>query len=214
MLKELFLLIWLNSIRNNKGISSEKINEILWYDKDEKSAGNNRAVNIAKLKLIIAEIDTCTLSHKTGYWKVEFDERIVYNDYLECIKIGCSKKSITKEKINKLIGFSHKGIFLTNSSYEWLDDFKAKISNNLIDILVEFALKQKIEEDPDFILQLADSVFNFDIMSEEAMILKCKALTLKGKHSLASNAFTKFSREFKILYNKEYDKTFDDALNL
>jgi len=213
LLKELFLLIWLNSIKNDKGISSEKIAELLWYDKDEKSAGNNRAVNIAKLKLIIAEIDTCTLSHKTGYWKIEFDERVVYNDYLECIKIACSKKSITKEKINKLIGFSHKGIFLTNSNYEWLDDFKANISNTLIDILVEFALKQKIEEDPDFILQLADSVFNFDIMSEEAMILKCKAMTLKGKHSLASNAFTKFSREFKILYNKEYDKTFDEVLS-
>jgi DNA-binding SARP family transcriptional activator len=214
LLKELFLLIWLNSIKNNKGISSEKINEILWYDKDEKSASNNRAVNIGKLKQIIGEIDTCTLSHKTAYWKIDFDEMVVYNDYFECIKVAGAKKTITKEKINKLIDFSLKGIFLMNSNYEWLDEFKANISNNLIDILVELAHKQKIEGDPDFILRLADTIFIFDIVNEEAMILKCKALTLLGKHSLASTTFAKFSKEFEILYDKKYDKTFDEVLTM
>ncbi len=212
LLKELFLLIWLNSIKNDKGISSEKLSEVLWSDKDEKSAGNNRAVNIAKLKLIIAEIDTCTLSHKTAYWKIEFDEKIVCNDYLECIKVAGSGKSITKEKINKLIDFSHKGIFLMNLNFEWLDDFKATISNTLIDILVEFAQKQKIEEDPVFILRLADSVFNFDFMSEEAMILKCKALTFMGKHSLASNTYCKFTKDYKTIYNHNYDKLFEEII--
>ncbi len=213
LLKELFLLIWLNSIKNNKGISSEKINELLWYDKDEKSASNNRAVNIAKLKQIIGEIDTCTLSHKTAYWKIEFDELVVYNDYFECIRVTGTKKTITKEKINKLIDFSLKGVFLMNSNYEWLDEFKANISNTLIDILVELAQKQKIEDDPDFILRLADSIFIFDVVNEEAMILKCKALTFLGKHSLASNTVTKFSKEFEILYNKKYNKTIDEVLN-
>jgi two-component SAPR family response regulator len=213
LLKELFLLIWLNSIKNNKGISSEKINELLWYDKDEKSASNNRAVNIAKLKQIIGEIDTCTLSHKTAYWKIEFDELVVYNDYFECIRVTGTKKTITKEKINKLIEFSLKGVFLMNSNYEWLDEFKANISNTLIDILVELAQKQKIEDDPNFILRLADSIFIFDAVNEEAMILKCKALTLLGKHSLASNTLTKFSKEFEILYDKKYDKTIDEVLN-
>jgi two-component SAPR family response regulator len=213
LLKELFLLIWLNSIKNNKGISSEKINELLWFDKDEKSASNNRAVNIAKLKQIIGEIDTCTLSHKTAYWKIEFDELVVYNDYFECIRVTGTKKPITKEKINKLIDFSLKGDFLMNSNYEWLDEFKANISNTLIDILVELAQKQKIEEDPDFILRLADSIFIFDIVNEEAMILKCRALTFLGKHSLALNTLTKFSKEFEILYDKKYDKTIDEVLN-
>jgi len=41
--------------------------------------------------------------------------------------------------------------------------------NTIIDILIEFASTQKNEEDPDFILHLADSVFNFDIVNEEAM---------------------------------------------
>ena len=212
LLKELFLLIWINSIKNNRGISSEKLNEILWLDKDEKSASNNRAVNIAKLKQVLAEIDTCTLSHKTSYWKIEFDETIVYNDYLDCLKIAGSKKTLTKEKINKLIDLSLKGGFLANSNYTWLDDFKANISNDIIDILVEFALNQKVEEDPDFILHLADSISIFDIVNEEAMILKCKAFTFLGKHSLASNTYTKFSKDYKSLYNQYYKKLFIEII--
>jgi hypothetical protein len=35
LLKELFLLIFLYSFKNNKGISSEKLTEILWFDKSE-----------------------------------------------------------------------------------------------------------------------------------------------------------------------------------
>lgn len=67
LLKELFLLIFMYSFKNNKGISSEKLTEILWFDKSEKSARNNRAVNIAKLKGFLEEIGSCELSKKTGY---------------------------------------------------------------------------------------------------------------------------------------------------
>jgi len=57
LLKELFLLILLNSIKD-KGISAERIIEILWLDKDEKSARNNLAVNIVKLKTLLSELDS------------------------------------------------------------------------------------------------------------------------------------------------------------
>jgi two-component SAPR family response regulator len=213
LLKELFLLIWLNSSKNNKGISSEIMTELLWFDKDEKSASNNRAVNIAKLKQIISELDTCTLSHKSSYWKIEFDESAVHNDYTECLKLAGSKKAVTKERIAKIISLTNKGPFLLNSTYEWLDEFKADLSNRMIDILVDFALTQKIEEDPDFILSLADAIFNFDVVNEEAMILKCKALTFLGKHSLASNVFTKFARDYKSLYGEYYTKSVNEVVN-
>jgi len=42
-LKQLFLLILLSGIRNEQGISSIKLTEILWYDKTENRARNNVA---------------------------------------------------------------------------------------------------------------------------------------------------------------------------
>lgn len=213
LLKVLFLLIWLYSIKDKKGISSAQLAELLWFDKDEKSAGNNRAVNIAKLKLILTEIDSCSLSYNTAYWKIEFDDSVVFNDYYECLKISDRKKSLSKDWIDKLIILSHRGPFLKNLNYECLDEFKADTSNLFIDFLTEFASKQKIEEDPGFILRLADSVFIFDNVSEEAMILKCKALICMGKHNLASNTYTKFAKDYKTIYNQRYDKLFDEVIS-
>ncbi|MCK7531345.1 MAG: hypothetical protein MZV63_10075 [Marinilabiliales bacterium] len=55
LLKELFLLILFNSIKNDMGISNEKIIEILWHGFSESSANNNKAVNIAKLRAILTK---------------------------------------------------------------------------------------------------------------------------------------------------------------
>ncbi len=213
LLKELFLLIWLHSIKNDKGISSENLTELLWFDKDERSASNNRAVNIAKLKQILTEVESCYLSHKTAYWKIDFDDTILFNDYHECLKITNAKKVVSKEKICRLIELSQKGVFLASVHYEWLDDFKDSISNAIIDKLTAFAQTQKIEEDPGFMVHLADSLFIFDIVNEEAMILKCKALTLMGKHSLASHTFSKFCKDFKTLYNQSYNQSFEEVIS-
>jgi len=213
LLKELFLLIWLHSIKYDKGISSEYLTELLWFDKDEHSASNNRAVNIAKLKQILVELDTCLLSHKTAYWKIDFDESVLFNDYYECLKITNPKKALSKEKIGRLMELSQKGVFLASANYQWLDDFKDNISNAIIDKLTEFAVAQKIEEDPAFMVKLADSLFIFDILNEEAMILKCKALTLMGKHSIASHTFAKFTKDYKSLYNQHYGKSLDEVIS-
>ena len=84
----------------------------------------------------------------------------------------------------------------------------------MIDLLVQFASAQKIEEDTEFILDLADSIFNFDMVNEEALIYKCNALTILGKHSIASNTYTKFARDYKALYDEPYNKAFNEIINL
>jgi two-component SAPR family response regulator len=212
LLKELFLLILLHTYKNNKGISSNKIVEVLWRDKSERSARNNRAVNIAKLKGILTEIGKCELSKKTGYWKIDFSEAEVKSDYLEFLKIT-SSPNLNKEKINHLIGITEKGAFLSNVHYEWLDEFKALVSDRILDTLIEFGQSIDVKDNADFIIHLADSVFNFDIVNEEAMILKCKAQYCMGKHSLALATYEKFCKEYKIMYGQDYEKEFTVILN-
>ncbi len=214
LLKELFLLIMLNTFKNNKGIASEKISEILWYDKSEKSARNNKAVNIAKLRNILGEIGGCELTKKTGYWKIIPEHNRNKSDYLDFLSITASKKNLTKHSINQLIKITEKGAFLHNVQYEWLDEFKANVSETIIDTLVEFASTCNIKKEADFIIQLADCIFNFDLINEDAMILKCKAEYSMGKHSLAKSTYERFFKEYQIMYNQEYEKSFLEILDL
>jgi DNA-binding SARP family transcriptional activator len=214
LLKELFLLIFLYSFKNNKGISSEKITEILWFDKSEKSARNNRAVNIAKLKGLLEEIGSCELSKKTGYWKISFEDTQINSDYFDFLSITSSKKNLTKQKVIQLIEISQKGGFLVNAHYEWLDEFKAQVADTIMDTLVEYGHKADIKAEAEFIINLADCIFNFDIVNEEAMILKCKAQYCMGKHSHSKATYEKFFKEYSTMYNQEYDKAFTEIINL
>lgn len=207
LVKELFLLIWLYSVKD-KGISSERLIEILWFDKDEKSAKNNLAVNIAKIKQIIKEIESIKLTRPNKYWKLTFDDKLVFNDYWLCIKLTNSIKTNDIDQIQQLILMTIKGHFLENCSFGWLDEFKANISNLIIDTLLSFVKNIDISSNTDLVIQLADTVLNFESMNEEAVKLKCKSLILNGKHQLAKETYCHFTDEYKLLYNINYDKSF------
>ena len=128
--------------------------------------------------------------------------------------VGTKKKEINKKHIKHLIKITKKGSFLLNLNYEWLDSFKSDISDRIVDTLVNFGESFTIEEEPDFMINLADSVFNFDSINEEAMFFKCKAQNLMGKHSNAESTYKKFIKEYEILYGQKYKHPFVDVLKM
>ncbi|PKV65275.1 DNA-binding SARP family transcriptional activator [Polaribacter sp. Hel1_33_96] len=212
LLKELFLLIWMYTFKNNKGISSSKLIEILWYDKPTRSAQNNRSVNITKLKNLIKELGDCTIDKETGYWKINHNYKALKTDYYEVIQITKNKKTINRDRIDHLIKITQKGPFLSNLNYEWLDSFKQDVADAIIETLINFAESFDFKTDPDFILHLCDCIFNFDSINEEAVVFKCKAYNYKGNHSLAESTFKKFQKEYKLLYAQDYEYSFQEIL--
>lgn len=212
LVKELFLVILLYTIRWERGLSSEKLKELLWFDKTTESARNNRSVNIAKLKAILEKMKYCQVSKETGYWKINIDYEYLQIDYRDYLNIVQDKKNLNKQKIESLADILQRGTFLSNLDYEWLDPFKSEISNEVIDIYQHFANSIDISEDPEFIIKIASSIFYFDPVNEEAMILKCKALVYLGKHSLAKSTFEHFNKEYKAIYGEEFGKDFHAIL--
>jgi two-component SAPR family response regulator len=212
LLKELFLVILLYSIKLGRGVSSEKLNEILWFDKSEKSARNNRSVNIAKLKSLLDKMGHCHLSKDTGYWKIEIDYNEIMVDYHTYLNIVSNKSKLNKQKVIQLTNITQRGNFLSNIEYEWLDAFKSEVSNEIIDSYIQFAGTITVADDPEFLIKLANDIFYFDPVNEDAMVLKCKALSYLGKHSLAKNTFESFSKEYKVIYGEGFERDFHSIL--
>jgi two-component SAPR family response regulator len=212
LLKELFLLILLHTYKNNKGISTEKLKELLWPKKSVKNAQNNRAVNLARLRTILSEIGVFEISKKTGYWKCVFNESEIKSDYIDFLNLTSSKTNLTKQKIIHLIEITKRGDFLHNIKYDWLDEFKAKVSDTTIDFMVYFANQCDIKKEADFIIHLADSIFIFDDTNEDAMILKCRAQYILNKHGSAEETYKKFFKEYREMYAKEYEQSFFDIV--
>jgi hypothetical protein len=211
LLKELFLLLLVNSVKNGRGLHAEKLDETLWFGKSERSLRNNRSVNIAKLKAILEKIGNCYLSKDAGYWKIELDYDFWYIDYHHYLKLIEDKKKLDEEQIRSLFELARRGNFLSNHQYEWLDQFKAEISNEVIDVFLLYANSNK-PYNPEFLIQIACYIFYFDPVSEEAMMIKCKALASLGKHSLAKNAYDVFVKEYRAIYNQDFEKKFTQIL--
>jgi two-component SAPR family response regulator len=211
LIKELFLLILLNSLPGKKGISSQKLNEILWFDKSDKDARNNRAVNIARLKVILKKIGNIEISKETGYWKVEVLTEDVYIDVYEYYKI-INNAQVNTDQIFRLLYIARNGSMLLNLDSDWMDEYKSEASNSIVDTLLHFAEKNMQTVEPGLLVHIADVILLFDTLNEESMILKCRTLAKLGKHSLAKNAYTKFCNEYKTLYDEAYLKNFNEII--
>jgi len=209
LIRELFLVVALHSIKFGRGLSSETLNERLWYDKPEKSARNNRSVSITKLKLLLDRLGGyCHLSRETGNWMINIDYSQVYVDYQAYLDILRNKKQLDINGIRQLTGIVQRGNFLSNIDYEWLYPFKSEISNDVIDSLLHFLNYGNHSHDPELLIEIVNSIFFFDSVNEEAMTIKCKALSTLGKHSLARHTFENFSKEYRNLYGEEFKKDF------
>lgn len=211
LIKELFLVILLYTIRWKRGINSDKLRELLWSDKSAESARNNRSVNLTKLKAILARMPHCQIVMNAGHWKLDFDENEVRVDYLDFMNIT-SSKTVDRPMIEALIGITTKGGFLSNMEFEWLDPFKSEISNIVVNTYLTYAGSLPVSEDPEFVIRLAGNISYFDPANEEAMILKCKSFALLGKHSLAKSTFESFTREYSNIYGEEFRRELADIL--
>lgn len=213
LLKEIFLLILINTFKYGKGISSDKLYETIWVDKSIKDARNNFSVNILKLKSILEKAGATNISKETGKWKFEILNNSINLDYQQFLKLADDKPStIDKNYINELLAILNKGAFLREAQYSWLDDTKANVSDFVISVVLSYTSKTTVQSEPDFILKLANCIFQFDQMNEEALELKCRSLIILGRHSLAKETYLNFMKEYSKNYGQDFQKTYAEII--
>jgi two-component SAPR family response regulator len=215
LLKNLFLLILLNTIKKGKGISFSKLKEILWFDKSEESANNNRGVALSKIRQIMENVGEIQFNKKGTYWSVEFGEEI-YCDYYEAlilIKKIKENKETTINDIKRLLAIVTVGELLPNTQVEWADVFKSDFSNELVDLILYLIRQKPAEFSDDIYIEMANVLFIHDPLNEDALKLKCKVLVKMGKNGLAKNTYTTFVKEYVILFGIEYKYSFDQIVN-
>ena len=210
LLKELFLMILIYTLRFGKGVSLDKLNENFWSGKVAHESKNNRAVNIAKLKTVLDKIGYCTIKKEGACWTFAFDADNVYIDFAEYLIINTGQK---ENKLTRLLGIATKGGFLQNESYYWLDDIKSEISNKLIDNLIQAAHELNINESGETRVQIANTIFLFDELNEQALILKCRAQISLGRHAIAKITYERFVTKYREIYGQDFKLAFQDIIN-
>lgn len=209
-LKQLFLLILLSKSKNEKGITSNKIIENIWYDKFENSARNNKNVNISKLKLLLEKIGDVTLNNENTYWNIEISDT-VFCDYAYVLKLLANIKTEANDdaKIVSFLSIISAGEFCPDVQNEWIEHFKVDISNRVIDGL-DYLSKNK--NNLYLLEQIANTILKFDPLNEEAIVIKCSTLYKMGKKGPAKQAYDDFCKEYLHLLDAKFNIPFKDII--
>jgi DNA-binding SARP family transcriptional activator len=210
-LKEIFLFILLHSIKFDKGVATTALHETIWPDKDEINARNNRNVNLKKLRTLLQEIGDISIENTNSYVRVILDLSTSC-DFQVAHRILSGENKIDRNKVEILLKYVRKGALLPNLQATWLDSFKSETSNRLIDVLLAYSAELDMDRDDKMLLDIADSIFHYDAINQDAMVLKCSVLNKKGKHSLAKNWYDHFAKEYLNLYGENYPKPFDEIV--
>ena len=213
ILKNLLLLILLYSEQEYKGINDKKIDNILWPDKDEKAARNNRNVSLTRLKELLKNVGNVSLINNNGFWKIAFDNDVFCDYIVACQAIKAVKdKSADNQTQTELIELLMYGPLLPYTQTDWTDKFKSNYSNDAIDILYNMLVSQESVNNKELCLQIADAIFLFDSLNEEALKIKCSILYHSGKKGLAKTAYDIFVKEYRSLLGENYKHSLTQIL--
>jgi len=214
VMKYILTLIILFTLKNGKGISNVKLKELLWYDKSDESARNNRSVNISKIRLILSSISKFEISNENSYWTIDFkdDAFCDYNHSLVLIKSIQKNADISSEQVTSLLQIISAGELLPNIQEDWMDNFKSEYSNLVIDVFLLIKDYKNLADNPKLLIQIADTILLLDTLNEEALHLKCKSLIKLGRIKIAMDVFNSFCKEYKLVLNENFECSFDSFI--
>jgi DNA-binding SARP family transcriptional activator len=214
LVKELFLLIVIYTYKDGKGISSEQLFDLLWEDKPLKDARNNFSVNVVKLKHILEKVGDCQITKESGKWKIEILNDSIIIDYKNFVALTSARHPINKQFVSELLPIISRGGFLPGVHYNWLDDIKSEMGSQVIDILLSFLQSPGSSNEPELAIRVANSIFHFDQLNEEALIHKCRSLIVLGRHGMARETYLKYSKEYAENYGHPFEKSFAEISQL
>ncbi|GHT02586.1 hypothetical protein FACS189440_05700 [Bacteroidia bacterium] len=215
LLKQLFHIILLNTLKDGKGVSSLKIRETLWFDKTQESARNNRGVLISRLRQIFEQVGTINIDNNNSFWTIEFGSDI-YCDYYEAITLMKRLRNSdnpSNEDVRNLLFTVLGGTMLPHLQNDWIDPFKADFSNNLIDALLYVLHHPHQQLSPKDYIDVADAIFIHDALNEDALTIKCKTLVTMGKNGLAKGVYSSFIKEYNASFSSTFKYSFDQIVS-
>ncbi|HCC52995.1 MAG TPA: hypothetical protein DEQ30_13895 [Porphyromonadaceae bacterium] len=214
MLKQLLILLILNTVKDPKGISGKKLIQTLWYDKSEDSAKNNRNVYMSKLRSILENTGNMEIVNQNGFWSVDFKNvRCDYRDAMELFSRINEAGHINSGEVSRLLELLLRGVLLPNTELDWTDSFKSDFSNLTIDVLKHFVHDSDYHLSNELKLKIADTIFLHDYINEDALYLKCHILYNSGKKGIAKTVYDNFTREYAASLGIKYKHSLQDVIN-
>ncbi|MDN5286381.1 MAG: hypothetical protein JWR38_2655 [Mucilaginibacter sp.] len=204
-IKQLFILILLNS-KDESGVVSKKISNILWPDKDVVKTKNIKGVTINHLRNIIADIAGIELTFFNDTYCFKLGDN-VFCDYFTVT--DAIEQQGGDQSILNYFDLIARGGLLQHIPETWLDDIKLEYEEALMPLILPEV--KKVYENGDFrkTLDIARVVLNIDPFNDAALKYKLKALRRIKGIEYARKVYDEFIQEYEKSLGIEYPVPFD-----
>ncbi|MGV8092703.1 MAG: LamG domain-containing protein [Mangrovibacterium sp.] len=212
-LKQLFVLIFLNSVNGQKGINTKKLSEILWPGMSLQDSKNTRGTNIQNLKSILSLCSGIRLVFRDKFWLIELDPTC-YSDYADSLTRIDELEKLPKDvpipvlELKALLEILKAGTPFPNMTGSWLDPYISKLSDRIIELGLIFLDRLDEKRDATLLYELAEVISLYDPLNEPALNKKLCLLTHQGKLGLARTVYDHFARLYQELYQEPYPVDF------
>lgn len=208
---QILVLILLYTLKNGKGISSQELADLLWYDKDPESARNNRNVNISKLRILLKNTGDIELVSNNSYWSIVLGKDFFcdYKNAMYLLDLIDKSVEVNIDIVKEFLKLAVRGVLLPNFQAEWVDSFKGVYTNSVIEILNKLTHKKEVKSDFVLLLKISDVILLHDNIDEEAAKIKVYSLYNLGKKGQAIQYYEKFIEDYKNLMGVVYKDSFN-----
>lgn len=209
--KNLLILLLLYSEKYRNGVLISRLDEIIWADKDEESARNNRNVYMRKLRVLLEKIGNITITFDSGYFRINLNDVFFdYHDAVQMIEHINSGTKVDDEVLDRTLELQLFGPLLPHTQYEWLDQFKSDYSRLSISLLNNLLNRKMEDNEETTAFRIAETIMLHDPMSEEALRAKCVILCRRKMMGIAKDVYDNFCREYQKNLGEEYPVSFAD----
>lgn len=214
MLRKMLCLFVIGSSRDNKGLTSDYVDELLWPGMDKASASNNRNVNIRKLRVLLSEMKNVSLVYSKDIWTLVMGEdvRCDYVEISRLMQINDFSKVTDVALIEELTRLASRGALLSDMTGEWVDQLKSNYVQKLDRALTDATKNPLCAEDPVLMLRVIDAMLVQDSLDEDSIKLKCRTLYRLGRKAYAHKVFENFATEYEHAMGGLPDFNFADCL--
>lgn len=214
-LRILLTTLVLSSEDNPYGVSGEELNQILWSNKSESAARNNRNVSLSKLRKLLSLTGNIAITSKRNFWRIKFEEDVLC-DYNEIIAIYRAMKSHhpdNNQYIDRLTDLLYRGTLLDHTEHESFDKYKGDFTYQTVDLLTELLGREEITGNR-VRIKIADTILRHDCLNENGLREKCRLLHEQGDLKAANICYRKFCVDYSNLLGIRYTKTLHDILSV
>lgn len=206
-IKELFLLLFFNSIGGTLGIRAQKIYEKLWPGYEKPKAKNALGVTMGRLRNALQEVESVSILNENGAWVLEWKNETPTDYHLTLLCLEGLQDHFSEDVLESLISVIERGPFLPNTEIEWIDEYKGKVNYRVTSALMDISDQVG---DPEMKMKIAHTILSIDDLHEQAAKLKIKSLITMGKHGLANDFFEEFSKKYQDLFQESFPLTFKE----